>query len=182
MTASVSSPPEMDAWLAGARPGERFVYCSAPALIRGPAAEHARLLYERGRVDLLQPRRADGRGFDYQIVKRALATAPAGDMREDVLPGEDAVLSALRRAANFQRRCPTNTELARAAGLATAQQAAWRIARLEERGLIRVATIKDGPEAGWRTVTIVRSGKQTKRPPSARDYAASLDTLGMSGS
>jgi hypothetical protein len=72
--------------------------------------------------DLRQPR--VGNGFAYIVRKRPGAGAGASVSIEEADAATDAILRALKRAANFGQKCPTNLELARTAGLATRDQAA----------------------------------------------------------
>jgi hypothetical protein len=158
----VAAVEEIDAWLKKARKGDRFVYCTGPDLVRGPAAERAKALYMAGLVDLIQPRAAGCIGRDF-IVERRGTPLPAKDSA--AAPDDDAmgvILDALTRAAQRGAPCPSDTELARAAGLATRNQAQWRVAKLRADGLIRSWTTGD-QEIG-RVVFVVAIDKWTRAP------------------
>lgn len=154
---------DVEKWLATAKPGQRFVYARGPELVRGETSRFVGELARAGKVDLFQPR--SEAGFDFIIQMRVSPIEPRRREPEDD-GALDIIFRALKRAANFGYRAPTNTELAKLAGLATSAQAAWRITKLIERRLIRTSHVTVGPEAGWRVVTIIETGKQTKVPPS----------------
>ena len=167
---------EVKSWFASARPGERLVYAHGPRLMHGETSRYVGQLALAGLADPVQPRSPGGIGFDFTVQKRSTAAdavgsaARAGERAGEEDAAIDVILRALRRCANMGQRAPSNTELARAAGLATAAQAAWRLAKLHAAGKIRIRTVTTGKEAGWRVITIVGRGpsgdKSTKAPPS----------------
>lgn len=167
---------ELRAWAAAARPGERLVYLTAPAMVQGPAARAAASLYRDGLVDLGSARRADcaqaagrpcGRCFDWFVERigrpgrrdrRSLAVRDAAAAK---------ILAALRRAAEGARPCPSDAQLARIAGLATRGQAAWRVRKLEAERRIACETMTGADGQAWRVVTILSNGNRTAEPRGA---------------
>jgi hypothetical protein len=174
----------LEAWLSRARPGDWLIYQRGPWMVHDEVTRRVGELAREGLVDPAQPLSTTHSGCrDYKIQKRSASTpacAPGQGAAFAEAPdeGTEALLRILRRDANLGRRCRTNKELAKLAGLATTAQAAGRIAALRERGAIKVDTIEAGPEAGWRTVTIVSSGKQTQPPPSLAALKASIEGEG----
>jgi hypothetical protein len=161
---------EVKRWFASAEPGERIAYAHGPQLIRGETSRFVQVLALSARADPVLKRADDG-AFDYFVQKRRFADEPGSRVeerraaaRED--EAQDIIFRVLRRCANAGLRAPSNAALATHAGLATRNEAAWRIRKLIEAGKIKVETVPNGPEAGWRTVTIVASGKQTMAPMS----------------
>lgn len=166
-------------WLDSAQVGQSLVYCHAPHPIYGETWSYVGELGRSGRVHPSNPKSTTCEGFrTFQIkVLRLAAPAPAkaparrGDGFEDETLAK--IRRLLRRCANFGRRCPSNPELAQAAELGTAAQAAWRLQKLTAAGAFRIVTVKDGPDAGWRTV-IFPDGRHTELPPSGRAIAATV--------
>lgn len=160
---------EIDAWLKTAAAGARFVYCSGPRIVRGPTSRHVAGLHRDGKVDLAQPRAACGCCFDYMIVKLKPRRAGAETPRSAPVASFDSatltILADLTDCAARGARCRSNADLARKAGLATAQQASNRIGALKDARIIAVETVATGPDAGWRTVTVCASGRSTMGPP-----------------
>jgi len=121
----------------------------------------------------VQPRAGDGR-FNYVIQKRSSSMETRAERVRDAEAEDealDAIFRALKRAANMGLPAPSNTELARSAGLATRDQAAWRVAKLIQKGLIRSMSVTSGPQAGARVITIVSSGRRTAAPESWQQAA-----------
>jgi hypothetical protein len=160
---------DVERWMRTAKAGEKLLYAHGPDPARGETFSYVAALYRSGLVELVQPRSADRRGFDFIVQKRrAEAPGAAAGAAEEADPATDRILRALKRAANFGRKCPTDLELARIAGLSTRNQASWRVRELARIGKIKVDTIETGPDARWRTVTIVETMKQTLQAPSLR--------------
>ena len=67
-------------------------------------------------------------------------------------------------AAERRRRCYSDAELARIAGLATRNQAAWRFKKLIETKRIRSRVVAGPDGRQWRIVTIVASSRSTRAP------------------
>lgn len=155
---------EIDAWLKAAKAGERFVYCTGPVLVRGPAATRAAAIYRAGRAELKQQRRTDCAGFDFILEARRAPEAASGVPDKAALD----ILAALRRAAREGKRCPTNRDLARIAELPTQARASKRVALLAGRGTIQVDVVASGPDSGWRVVRFPDTGWETAPPPSRR--------------
>lgn len=177
----IATVEELDRWVSHARANERFVYCEAPMLIRGPTADRARNLEQEGLVTLFQSRRAGG-GFEF-VAQRAARkarvpganggskpamSAAVPERQSRIWAETEAVFRLLSRAANFERVCPTQGEIARALEaegmVITADQARQRIMRLIDSGAIRsTLCVEDGVPV--RVVTIVKTGKRTALPP-----------------
>lgn len=157
---------QVEAWLETAAPGARLTYAHGRCLIQGDTSLFVRQLALDGIVDPAQPRAADG-GFDYTIQKRSSRfEAPRSAAREAADdPALDVILRMFTREANFGERASSNRDLAKAAGLATRDQAAARVRKLIELGRIKTAAMDAGPYAGWRWVTITATGKSTRPPP-----------------
>jgi hypothetical protein len=155
----VAAVEEIDAWVRTAKKGDRFVYCSGPAIVHGPARDRAYALYQAGLVDLFAPLASGCAGRDYLLVRRATP------LPSQEAPGDaalDAILAALAAAAAADEPCPSNAALARAAALETREQAAWRVAKLKQDGFIR--SWPTGDQQIPRVVTIVATGKTTRTP------------------
>ncbi|QAY77903.1 hypothetical protein [Sphingosinicella sp. BN140058] len=153
---------------AALRPGERLLYARGPFLIRGETADFVREQYEAGLAHPLQPRSRACDGFDYLVEKIPQAPLRRGRRiceRDDA--ATKAILGALIRAADRERICPTDADLARIAGLATRAQAKWRLAKLRQRGVIETAPVTMHPTI-TRVVTIVKTGRRTRAPEDAR--------------
>lgn len=167
--AVVAAPERIAAWLLCAKPGDEFVYatrCGLPPA--SPGAKAARDAQGLGLVTLFQ-RALPGRKERNYVAKRtakampvkpiACSPAPANDGApvDDEARALTAVLDLLRRAARFQRPCPTDFALARRAKVPRGD-----IERvmdlLATMGLIRV---QRAPAPTLRQVTIVGTGHRT---------------------
>ncbi|HVQ09548.1 MAG TPA: hypothetical protein VMS43_14040 [Allosphingosinicella sp.] len=151
---------ELTGWARMALPGDSFVYCTGPAVPPGPTKERVKRLIASGTVRAHQ-RRGAGGALESYVVKRVeepvrIEAAPLDQALEDIF-------EVLSRAAQRGRRCPSDAELARGAGLATRNQAAWRMRKLERSGRIQSQSI-DTPDGPWRIVTIVQTRRQTASP------------------
>lgn len=134
----------------------------------GITVDDARAAYDRGEVELVQGRGQDGHSLLYSIPRKHQASrhegARLGPMQADygnkprLDATEAAILSALTEAADKGYPCPTNDELAEAAGLRYAPSAVKAIRRLVAFGAIRVEHV-----ANTRVVTIADTGKSTQR-------------------
>jgi DNA-binding MarR family transcriptional regulator len=74
---------------------------------------------------------------------------------------EQIILDALAHAAEHNQPCPINMDLEFLIGADSTSTASWIIARLEEKGLIKVERFQR-----FRVVEIVKTGKRTARSPS----------------
>jgi hypothetical protein len=155
-----------------AAPGALILYARGH-LIHGETSRYVMRLYEAGLADLRQPRAVGG--FQYFVRKRpggaGLSAVAAVAAESD--DATDAILRALKRAANLNDRCPSDAELARLTGLPTRHAAAWRVTKLKKAGIIRTS-VEDGPDGPWRTVIIVETKKQTLLPPKLRAVRRSV--------
>ncbi len=154
-------------WARHARPGEKFIYFTGPALIQAlPVVDTARKLHEAGEVIFVQERAGPGirhylmlkrRNAEPKVLSRAAIDTPVPGTRVD----EDLedLMAVLRRLANLGLECPTNSKLADMAGLKDAESARYRLGLLAACGRINVTTPVQGP----RIVTIVASGRSTAR-------------------
>lgn len=127
----VAGVDRINAWLAVAAPGDRFIYASRSGLPRASAgAARMRDLGARGIVMLIQARSAlDPTRHNYIAVRTAVPTALSRPVRpclviasDPIANGEaaliDALLPVLERFARYGRPCPTDRQLAAKAGLA----------------------------------------------------------------
>ncbi len=172
----------IEAWVKRAAKDDQLIYCAAPELIRGEGSGRVGELVAAGVVRSHQARRAGG-GWEFIIVRTGYAlrgTTAAPRRPRPLEPEDQAILSALRRAVNFTWPCPSDAELARSAGLATRDQAQWRVRKLIQRGLIASEQVtEDGVTT--RIVTIVGpdgAARTTLPPPKHRAaLAASRATV-----
>ena len=164
MNAGQCIPVEaLERWLAIAEPGSSIVYYSGYSLPRGSKAiAYLRALSDAGEINFCQRRRDGGGGSDY-VAQRCGEPVPDpagfGTNAEFFKPrrrerdddaqfaAQEAILRQLRRAANFGLVCPSNSELARLAGLGTRNQAAYQIRKLQEDAQIIVRHDPD-PDRG----------------------------------
>lgn len=157
--------PELKSWMRCAVVNDVLIYGHGIDPIPGETSAHAVSLSDAGEVQLNRRRAEDG-AFDFLIRKRG---TPRSDHRHHPRVDDasmDVIYRRLERCANLGQRAATNSELADGAGLATPAQAAWRVAKLIEAGLIRTEIITTAKEANWRIVTIAATGKSTAAPPS----------------
>jgi hypothetical protein len=153
-------------WARHARPGEKFVYFTGPALLQAlPVVAAARALHEAGEVIFVQERRSPG-VRDYVMLKRRNVEPPRPLSRagvEERAPGTkvdddlEDLMAVLRRLAARGLVCPSNARLADMAGLKDAESARYRLGILQQAGRIAVRT----PPVGARIVTIVATGLST---------------------
>jgi hypothetical protein len=150
-------------WARHARPGEKFVYFTGPALIQAlPVVAAARRLHDLGEVIFVQERRGPGTR-DYVMLKRRNAEPQRPSSRGEAFeraPGckvddelED-LMAVLRRLAARALECPSNKQLADMAGLKDSESARYRLGLLAQAGRIEVRTRAEGA----RIVTIVSTG------------------------
>jgi len=153
---------EITVWLLTARPGDRFVYCTGPAMLPGPTQELLAELRRAERVRTHQ-RRIDGRLEHFMVLREAgrapveVVTAKVADM------ATEKIYAAIARAARRGRRCPSDRELARIAGLATRNQASWRLRQLVEAGRVKLETVPGPDRLPWRVA--IAGGRRTKGVP-----------------
>ncbi len=144
-----------------AKPGESFVYCSGLSSVPpGPTKEKVIELRDKG---VVRPaaRKVDG-SWEHSIVKRGEQPRPIAPAPD---PATDEIYEALVRAADRGRQCYSDTDLARIAGLATRDQAQWRVKALIKANRIRSRVMRGPDGKPWRIVTIAASGRSTRRPP-----------------
>ncbi|MCU6454335.1 hypothetical protein LPN01_09610 [Sphingomonas sp. A2-49] len=126
----VAGVDRINAWLAVAKPGDRFIYASRCGLPRTSAgAARMRDLASRKVVLLVQVRSTlDPSRLNYTAVRTAVPCALSRIVRprltaavEPIADGEaavvDALLPVLERFARHGRPCPTDRQLAAKAGL-----------------------------------------------------------------
>jgi hypothetical protein len=144
-----------------AQPGHSFIYCVGPAVPAGPTKAKVTELIGKG-VVRAHVRRMPGDAIEHYVVKRFEEPKPKGEPAPD--EATETIYEALERAAARRRRCYSDTELARIAGLATRNQAAWRFKKLIEAKRIRSRVVPGPDGRQWRIVTIVASGRSTCAP------------------
>lgn len=145
-----------------AREGARCVYARASRLPRNAeVAEKARALESGGMVRLNVVRHARGSDlFDYLARRTDQPLCCEETARDDdaLPPEERMLLDHLSRRADQGAPCDSNRALARAVGLRDGDQAAYRLRRLRDRGLIRVDAV---PVEPGRVVTIISTHAKT---------------------
>lgn len=158
-----ADPPTMQAWLNNAVEGERYIYCIGERPI-GKAAELARTFQEQGVVRLHHVRNGV-RLFDYLMVRTAQAL-PDLNAPEPLDEAAEAILRAMRRAVNFRLPCPSDAELARIAGLATRDQAQWRVRKLVRAGRCQTQQVtEDGVTTRIVTIRFADGSVKSSLPP-----------------
>jgi hypothetical protein len=175
-----STVRELDAFVATARPGERFIYAEVPFLRGGETADHARALAQAGFVTTHQERRqGGGRNYFVQRTSKPSPTSRRGRPANELSEELDVIYRALKRAANLNQPCPTDAGLAKLAKLDTRDQAQWRIRVLVQRGLIESVVAYENC-VPTRVVTITATGKTTALPTkwAALQSAAARDVAG----
>lgn len=158
---SLLTPAEIRSWLKSAQPRDVLVYCSGPRVPDGPAKQQVAALIKEGAVGHEQ-RRVGGQ-LQHRLVRKAkrAASGRRESGRGDV--AQTAILLAILAAARRGARCPSDGELARTARLATRNQAAWRLRKLKEAGLVRTWTVRGPDNSAWRMAEV--NGKTTAAPP-----------------
>jgi hypothetical protein len=150
------APPEaIAAWLKQAAAGDEFVYCEARSPLRGEGWVRISELARDGLVRTHDRKRAGG-GKVYYAVRTRKGLPQKADPMAAALgdPATEIIFRALKRAANLDLPCPSDGELAKAAGLDMRQKASWRIRRLADAGLIGSTQVYDGGVPA-RVVTIL---------------------------
>lgn len=157
---------DLQAWARDASPGASL--CLGVAASVPPATQPAlRALSDAGLIDIAR-RRVGPERFSFVVQRRS---ARFGD-RQHTAPRRGGMRA--RRAGTIERRilkllltaaarglpCPTNATIAHLVGLRDELAASYRLRKLQERGLIRIAVPAD-PRL-YRVVTIVASGKTTR--------------------
>lgn len=171
----VMAVSDVEAWARGAADGERLIYMRGLAPARGTATFLLIQDYAAGGLVAHLPQAvvtdaATGARETLWSVARKRGGGEAAPARSTTLAGcavpdaereerMDAILRALRRAANMGMVAPTNGELAKSLGLKDADAARYLVNRLVAAGAIKVAD--QGPRAR-RIVTIVATGRETK--------------------
>lgn len=129
----VASVDRIDAWMALAKPGDRFVYATRMSLPRVSAgAARMRELAARDLVHLVRPRSTiDPTIFNYTAIRSSVPSAltrperpklgvPPALLTHDEAAAVDALLPILERFASKGRPCPTDKQLAERSGLSFA--------------------------------------------------------------
>lgn len=162
------SPDQLRDWVARSIPGEDVVYGQGERP-RREVALYARQLQDAGLVALTSKRERDGfrfiaqrraGAFEALQARRAVGNRGRFKRKAVLATAETLILRALKRAAARSRPCPTNAELAAAAGLSGAIAASYRVRRLAQRGLI---IVEEPSPIERRVVTIVATRQKTVR-------------------
>jgi hypothetical protein len=133
------------AWMRAAKAGDEFTYCEARGPLRGEGWFRMGELARDGLVRTHERKRAGGGKCFYAVRTRKGLPAKLEPMAATLAdPATDIIFRALKRAANLSQPCPTDTDLARAAGLNTRDQAQWRVRKLADVGLIGSTLAYDG--------------------------------------
>lgn len=158
-TTLLASAAELRDWARSARPRDRMVYCVGPRVPEGPVKGQVNALVREGLVLTSSVR--EGERLQHLLIRcRKPAAARAGNGRGDA--AQTAILVALARAATRGDRAPTDAELATVARLQTRDQAAWRVRKLKEGGMISVRTVRGPDNRPWRIVGV--GGRETAGP------------------
>ena len=165
---------DVEAWIGIAQPGDRLCYNAGWGLPkRAPGVLAVDELIESGEVLPFQTRRTDGKGSNYWIQRRAEIDASATLLSSAAIAGDgegeavaDQLMVILRRCARFDRRCPTDREIAEQLDLKNSDASNYQIRKLRSAGRIDIVTVQSGEHAGWRVVTITASGARTAGVPS----------------
>jgi len=164
METRILTAAELTVWLAGAQAGDRLVYCTGPAMLAGPTQDRLAKLIAEGKVRAHKRRNPAVGVLEHYLVvlpPAARAVEVTVSARPDL--AAEAILRALERCVNQRRRAYSDFELAKIAGLATRNQAAWRVKKLAEAGAIAIETVEGPTRAPWRVVII--NGRGTMGPP-----------------
>ncbi len=166
----VASVEQIDAWLAVARAGDRFVYATRHGLPLASAGRRRMLaLGEAGIVDLCQKRSAIDPSMHVYAAQRTskptaltrperpVLTAPTAPVADGEVQAIDALLPVLTRFASAGRPCPTDRQLAERAGLREADVPAV-LAAMVQSHLIR---IQGAAAPTNRRVVILATGAMT---------------------
>lgn len=161
---TLATVDDLDAFVRRAAPEQRFTYCEAPDLIRSETSARVNELAAEGLVRPHRTRRQGG-GWEFYVVRTRKGMAARPDPVSAALADAptDLIFRALKRAANLGMPCPTDTELARKAGLNSRDQAQWRVRKLIDLGLIQSTLAYEGGVPS-RVVTIMATGKFTALP------------------
>jgi hypothetical protein len=159
---------EAQGWFKSAAIGEVLLYAGGPRLIQGETSHYFRDLALAGLAHPIQLRLTDRIGYEYEVRKLGDERPPAAPPAE-MDAALEAIFAAIERAAEDGARCPSDAELARAAGLATRAAAQGRVVQLRKARRILSEPVT-GPfddaqdrQIG-RVVTIVATGKRTRAP------------------
>ncbi|MEV4934584.1 winged helix-turn-helix domain-containing protein [Sphingobium sp. LSP13-1-1.1] len=159
-------PDQFASWVARAAPGDDVVYSMGDRPEKA-IGEAVRALHEQGLVALTSKRGANGFRFIAQRLpdpKPVRGPEHRGRYARREIKGrytaERMILKILSAAAEKGQPCPTNAELARRVGLSGAVSASYRMRRLVAAGKI---VVEEPSPLERRLVTIVATGKQTKR-------------------
>ncbi|SEM88582.1 hypothetical protein SAMN05192583_1403 [Sphingomonas gellani] len=164
----IASPEQLFAWAEHAKSGERFLYGTRCVFSpKGEGVRAAMNLAERGLVNLCQRPVAGRRERNYEAQRTSrrwpgidpVAQATDGDLigLGDETAAVNKVLPILKRAAQFGRPCPTDTQLASQANIrADDVQAVLGVLRA-----INAIRITSAPAPTCRIVTIVETGHCT---------------------
>lgn len=179
-------PEQFRSWAERAQPGEDVVYAEGarPGTAIGAAV---RGFMTAGVVELTSIRRDGQLRFIARRLPQPLPSAGRARLPNagHFMPGAKegamttrAILRILSQAAAHDLPCPTNAELAKRVGLNGAVAASYRVRRLVQSGKIKV----DEPSPlERRVVTIVATGKQTRRAPIAPTLSTSVGSHHGSG-
>lgn len=163
-----ADPAQLEAWLAGAKPGNVVTYATGPYLGDHAAAACMRAAQAGGSVELFQERSDRAHCFEYKARKIAVrcerdgaGAATPGDVlvQPHQLPGEERqVYLFLLAEIEAGRPCPTNEAIADALDLETSRQARYRFDKLVEAGLVRVI---EPARFGARVIELVLTGQRS---------------------
>jgi len=164
MDTRIITAAEIKVWLKSAIAGDRLVYCTGPAMLAGPTNDLIAKLRGERRIACHKRRPEGGGALEHFLVKlRPPAARPMPEPSIEADAAAERIFAALERCALRRRRALSDHDLAKIAGLATRNQAAWRLRKLAEAGRIAIETVAAPPGKPWRVVTI--AGRSTLRPP-----------------
>jgi len=183
----------LERFVRSAPAGAEFVYCEATEPQYGETWTRAAELARDGLVRAHHRRRAGG-GWEYYAVRTAKRLPREQSPAEKLLGDRAAaaIFAELKRAASLGLPCPSDADLKRKAGLNSRDQAAWRVRRLIDAGLItstlayeggvptRVVTIAEtrhAGSAGGKFTALPKKWAELQRA-AQRDFEASQTVRG----
>jgi len=174
VSAVIATPDRIDAWVAVARPGDRFAYATRQYLPTGsPGPKRLRALEEAGLVHLFQRRSELRPGWFTYFAERTSQRAPVPkpsaarqrlSLRPPMIPDDTAdldvmeqVLAVLERSARFGRPCPTDHQLAERVEAGVEQVRGALVALQADHAIV----VHAAPAPTLRRVTILSAGWTT---------------------
>jgi hypothetical protein len=152
---------DVEAWMAAAKPGDRFVYATGPTLIQGAAAALVRKLRDAGEIASHNQRNRFSNALEYVAIRNRVRVVT---QRAPVCcPNMMAVLVELQNAAQAGIRCPSDSEIGARTGL-TGGQVKWQLEKLEAAKMIERRNVPAPSDSRFRVVKVIATGAETAGP------------------